>query len=363
MSPPRLLVYGAYGYTGLLVAALCKARGVETVLAGRSEAKLRPIADRLGLEARVFGLADAADHLTDIAVVLHCAGPFARTSQPMVDACMATGTHYLDITGEIEVFEACAAQHDKARQAGVLLMPGVGFDVVPTDCLAAHLKRRLPEATALRLGFSGLGGGVSHGTAMTMVENLGRGGLVRRGGKLTRVPTAHAVREIDFGRGPQPAMALPWGDVSTAFHTTGIPDIEVFVAQPRSAIRGAQLSNYAGALLRSGPVQSFLKGRIDARPAGPSAERRARARSLVWGEATAPDGQRVEARVETLEGYTLTAEASVRIAEKVLADAAEKATAAAEKATAAAPGFSTPAGRFGADLILEMPDTTRTDVV
>src|SRR3712207_3296995 len=145
----------------------------------------------------------------------------------MAEACLSAGVHYLDITGEIGVFEALAARDAQARAAGVMLMPGVGFDVVPTDCLAAHLKRRLPSATRLALGFEAAGR-LSRGTARTVIENLGAGGLVRQGGELKRVPAAWRTRVIDFGAGPRTAMTIPWGGVVTAYHSTGIPTIEVY---------------------------------------------------------------------------------------------------------------------------------------
>ena len=131
-------------------------------------------------------------------MVLHCAGPFSRTARPMVEACLRNKKHYTDITGEIAVFEACAALDKKAQEAGIMLMPGVGFDVVPTDCLAKHLKGRLPTATRLSLAFYGVGR-LSHGTQATMIMNIGKGGAIRRDGKITGVPAAWKTREIDFG--------------------------------------------------------------------------------------------------------------------------------------------------------------------
>src|SRR4051812_14952024 len=165
----------------------------------------------------------------EVAAVLHCAGPFSHTSRPMADACLRTKTHYLDITGEAAVIESLAARDEEAKRSGVMLLPCVGFDVVPTDCLAAHLKRRLPSATRLALAIQGIGR-ISRGTATTMVENINRGGLIRRGGKLQSVPAAWKTREIDFGRGPRSATTIPWGDVATAFYSTGIPNIVVYAA-------------------------------------------------------------------------------------------------------------------------------------
>src|SRR5262249_14363815 len=221
----------------------------------------------------------------------NCAGPFSRTALPMVEACLRNRVHYLDIAGEVDVFEACAARGAKARAAGGLLLPGAGFDVVPSDCLAAHLKARLPSATHLALGFQGRGR-TSRGTATTMIENIHRGGLVRRDGKLTPVPMAWKTREIDFGRGPVKAITIPWGDVSTAFHSTGIPNIEVYLAAPWTVRAGLRLARGLGSLLSAGPVQELMKKRIRSAPPGPSGEERARGRSLLWGEGSDGSGRR-----------------------------------------------------------------------
>lgn len=345
------LLYGSYGYTGRLIAARALERGVRPLLAGRDADALRRQGDELGLPHRAFGLDDdaALDRaLGEVPVVLHAAGPFAHTCRPMVEACLRTGTHYLDITGEIAVFEALARRGAEASDAGVMLLPGVGFDVVPTDCLAAHLKRRLPGAVRLALAFRSVGGGISRGTATTMVENLGAGGAVRRGGRITPVPAAWKTRRVDFGRGPVEVVTIPWGDVSTAYHSTGIPDVEVYTHVPRGARWGMVAGRFLGPLLGSAPVQRFLKGRIRGREPGPGAEARARGLSLVWGEAEDERGNRVAARMRTPEGYTLTARTAVGAVEEVLAGRAE-------------PGFRTPSLAFGADWVLEFEGVEREE--
>ncbi len=347
----NFLLYGANGYTGNLIARLAVERGLRPLIAGRDRDKISRQASELGLEHRAFALDDAAaleDALRNVAAVLHCAGPFSHTSKPMADACIKTKTHYLDITGEIVVFEALAARGSEAQASGVMLLPGVGFDVVPSDCLAAHLKRRLPSANKLTLAIHGLSR-ISHGTATTMVENINRGGLVRRDGKLASVPTAWKTREIDFGRGPVKATTIPWGDVATAFHSTGIPNIEVYAGLPSSMRRMMKLSRPLGGLLASGPVQSFLKKRIRSQPPGPSDEERARGKSFVWGEATDEAGQTARARLQGPEGYTLTALTALAIVTKVLAGDAPV-------------GFQTPSRAYGADLILEIEGVTREDL-
>jgi len=281
------------------------------------------------------------------AVVLHCAGPFSRTARPMADGCLKAGVHYLDITGEEGVLEALAQRGDEARAAGVMLLPGAGFDVVPSDCLAAHLKRRLPSATRLALAFQ-MSGRMSRGTALTVIEGLAGGGLIRRDGRLTPVPTAYRTRTIDFGKGPVKAVTIPWGDVVTAYHSTGIPDIEVYMAAPWGARLAMRLSRYAGWLLGSRPVQSWLKRRVQAGPPGPSAAKRQRGWSLLWGEATDDAGQRAVSRLRGPDAYELTVHAALAVVGRVLGGAAP-------------PGFQTPATAYGPDFVLELEGVIRQD--
>jgi short subunit dehydrogenase-like uncharacterized protein len=344
------LIYGANGYTAALTAREAVARGQRPVLAGRNAQAVAALARELGLEHRIFSLDDPAAirvGLAGMTVVLHCAGPFAHTAKAMAEACLDTGVHYLDITGEIGVFEALYALDARARAAGVMLLPGAGFDVVPSDCLAAHLKRRLPTATKLALGFQGLGR-VSRGTATTMTENLHRGGAVRRGGILTPVPAAWRTRTIDFGRGPIRAITIPWGDVSTAYRSTGIPDIEVYLAAPLSARILATAMRVFGKAMAAPAVQRFLKRRIQAGPPGPTDEERRRGMTLLWGELKDDAGKCAVSRLRGPEGYTMTVLTSLAVVARVLSGQAP-------------PGFQTPSLAYGADLVLEIPGVVRTD--
>jgi len=335
------MIYGANGYTGELVAREAKRRGLAPMLAGRSADRVARLASDLGLPSRVFALdGDVARHLDGIELVLLCAGPFSATSQPMLDACLAAKAHYLDITGEIAVLEGALARNADARQAGVVVCGGVGFDVIPTDCVAAALKEALPGATTLSLGFDSRSR-MSAGTAKTAVEGIALGGRVRSKGAIVEVPLAHHVRKIDFGAGEKWAMAVPWGDVSTAYHTTGIPNIEVFIPASRSAIASTQRMNAVRPLLRSRPAQWLLKmgaGRMK----GPDEQARAKLPTYVWGEATDAHGRTKTARVRTENGYSVTVSGSLAVIDHVLHHRP-------------AAGAYTPARLVGPDLVATLP--------
>ncbi|NUM44934.1 MAG: saccharopine dehydrogenase NADP-binding domain-containing protein [Anaerolineales bacterium] len=352
MPSPTFLLYGSYGYTGTLIAKLAVQHGLRPTLAGRDAEKLRIQALALGLDHRPFTLDNpdqVADIVRDYPVVLHCAGPFSQTAQPMAQACLRTGAHYLDITGEITVFETLAGLDTLAQQTGVMLMPGVGFDVVPTDCLALHLKNRLPTATHLALGLLTVGGAISRGTALTGLERLNGWGAVRHQGKITPVPLGHKIRPFDFGRGPRPASAIPWGDVSTAWYSTGIPNIGVYNANFGRMGYLFRLAWIVGPLLQTKLVSGALKNYVRTNIKGPTQEQNEKGIVLVSGEVKDAQGNLARARLQTPEAYQTTALTALATVEKVLAGGAK-------------PGFQTPAKAFGADFILEIEGVKREDL-
>jgi short subunit dehydrogenase-like uncharacterized protein len=346
----KFMIYGATGYTGKLVTRTAKALGMRPLIAGRNEARLKSVAGQHGLDYRAFDLSDAPalnEALSHVDAVLHIAGPFSQTSKPMLDACLRMRKHYLDITGEIDVFEACAGRDDEAKKAGIMVMPGVGFDVVPSDCLAAHMKARLPDATEITLAISGLSG-MSRGTAKTGVESIGLGTRVRRDGRIVALKTPPR-RQFDFGNGLQQSVAIGWGDVATAFHSTGVPNITVYFEASPQLEQMAALGGFRRWLASRGFMQRRLKKAIDQQPEGPTdAERRSGA-GILLGEAVNANGDRVQSRLRTPEGYTLTAMTSLEIVRRVLNGEA-------------VPGFQTPSRAFGADFITEFDGCLRQDL-
>ena len=340
------MIYGANGYTGELIAREAVRLGMQPILAGRSRDKLQPLASELDLETRAFALSDSAAMriaLDGVKLVLHCAGPFSATSAPMIEGCLAVGAHYLDITGEAPVFEhtLAAAQSERAREKGVVLCSGVGFDVIPTDCVALKLKQLLPDATHLSLGFD-TNSGLSPGTSKTAIEGLGQGCLERRDGKLVTMPMGSKHREIDFGRGPRYAMAIPWGDVSTAYHTTGIANIDTWFPAPKSVVIGAQMINLVRPLMNTAWVQRLLKNLAGKYVKGPDQATREKLPTYVWGEARNAAGEVKTVRIKTANGYSLTVDGALTIAVWIMNNAP-------------AGGSYTPALLLGAELVEKLP--------
>ena len=343
------MIYGANGYTGTLIARAAVNRGYRPILAGRSAQKLRPLAEELDLPAMAVSLDDSETlerTLRDVDVVIHCAGPFSSTAEPMMRACIAAGTHYQDITGEMQVYENAHALHDEAKAAGIVLCPGTGFDVIPTDCLAAALKREMPTATHLTLGFDS-DSSFSPGTAKTSIESLGVGGAVRRNSKIEVIGHGELTRKINFGRGEKFAVAIPWGDVATAHYTTGIPNIEVYIPMsPRRAKKLQGLNKFRW-LLRMQWVQNWLKGKVEKSVQGPSEEKRAEQQTWVWGEIRNDRrGARRIGRVVTANGYDVTVSGSLAVMEFLLEYQGEG-------------GYFTPSKLCGPELVEQLPGSSQ----
>ena len=352
MQTNAFLLYGANGYTGELIARHAKQYHLQPILAGRKRELIEPLANKLDLPYRIFDLNDSAALLAalkEVKAVIHAAGPFDLTAKQMMLACLLTGTHYLDINGDIAVFEMIKQYDAAAKKAGIMLLPGVGFDVVPTDCVALQLKNLLPNAVRLQLAFATVGGGLSHGTATTMADKIGDGGAVRKEGKIIRVPLGQKGMWVDFGIKKLFVMSIPWGDISTASFTTGIPGIETYTGISKKVYYFLKLQPLFNWLLRRTVVRNYLKKKINQRPAGPSDEQRNKATSLVWGQATNATGRIAIVRLSGPEGYTLTTHSALIIVQKVLNGNFS-------------PGYQTPASAYGENLVMEIPGVKRAVV-
>lgn len=341
------LIYGASGYTGELIARKCKELGYPAILAGRNPDRIRPLAEELDLPFRIFHLEDdrIQYHIKDCFAVLHCAGPFIHTAEAMARACIEAGVHYLDITGEIPVFESVHALDQKARKAGVALMPGVGFDVVPTDCAANMVGEKCKNATDLDIAFFSLGQ-MSRGTMKSALLQMPNGNRIRRNGTIESGPLLELKKTVPLAGKDRTGFSIPWGDVFTAGISTKIPNITVYSMVPGLPPFMAPILRPFTGLLKSQAVQSFLRNRIDSGAPGPDESTRNNEKSYVYAKAwnSADETDFAEVEIETMEGYRFTVESSVA----ALANLRKK---------KGLKGFLTPSMAFGSDFVLRLPNT------
>lgn len=338
------MIYGANGYTGKLCAEEACRRGMRPVLAGRSAEKIRPLAETLGLPHCIFNLNEfknACKELDSMNVILNCAGPFSSTAVSCLNACVETHTHYLDITGEISVFEYVHQNHERWAQGEIVVLPGVGMDVVPTDCMAAMLKKALPEATHLRLAFKTRGGRLSPGTAKTIIESMGDKCVVRRKGELIHIPMGSLSALLSFTDKPSLSVAIAWGDVSTAFYSTSIPNIEVYFAMPPKQLRSLKISRPFAPAFKWNWVQRIMKRRVDKNVTGPDEKERAGSSTDFYGDVVDAEGRRMAMTMHTPNGYSFTYDAAVTAVEEVLSGKV-------------APGAHTPSTAFGGEFVARL---------
>lgn len=343
------MIYGATGYTGKLCAEEAVKRGLQPILAGRSEDSLRKIADPLGLQIRAFGLGnpvEIVDGLQGVDAVLHCAGPFLNTAAPMVLGCIKAGCHYLDITGEPDVFADHVAIGAEAQANGVMVLPGCGFDVVPTDSTAAMLVKEMPDATEIILAFAGLTQ-PSRGSLRTVLKDVAKPQMCTKDGKMQPFTNAAAIK-IDFGNGLEKAVPNTWGDLVTAPVSTGVGNVAVYFVPPASAKPLLAMPQFVKQMLATGAGQAMLNWYIDRKPAGPDADELSSGRARVFGRATNANGDVVESLIETPEAYALTAISAVELLSRA--------------GTNAVPGFQTPSLFAGADFVLTLPGVRKLAV-
>lgn len=347
-----LLIYGSYGYTGDLICQIAAKKGWKPTLAGRNAEKLQAQAAKYGFPFLVFDIDETAKleaALKEVELVLHCAGPFMHTAKQMIHACLKTQTHYLDITGEWSVFELLAGMDAQAKAAGIMALPGVGFDVVPSDCLSLYLKNLLPNATKLEIVLNNAGSKMSRGTKLTMAEGLGEWAAMRKDGKIIPVALAAFVKEITLNGKNRTAMNIPWGDIATAWYSTQIPNIITYTTVHPKSIRTVKMGHYLRFFLRLPFIKNIAKKRIYKEGNPITEEMRQKAISQIWGCVTNAEGETKMALLTMPDGYLLTANTAIIIAEKVLQGQAKI-------------GFQTPAMCFGADLILEADGVKREDI-
>ncbi|MDQ2842987.1 MAG: saccharopine dehydrogenase NADP-binding domain-containing protein [Acidobacteriota bacterium] len=349
-SKTRTLLYGAYGYTGRLTAELAASKGFDLVLAGRDKNALGRLGRRLRFETRVVGLTNATElaaALQDIACVIHMAGPFAMTATPMLNACLATRTNYIDITGEIAVFEAMWSRKEEIRQSGTTVIPGAGFDVIPTDCLARYVASKCDHPASLAIAVRALQS-VSQGTLRTAIQQVSRPVLCRRDAAIVAV-NGEPTRELHLGSRMEPYVPVSWGDVATAFYSTGVRNITVYIRRTKLLRAANFLAKLFGPILRSKRGQRVLAAIVRMFPEGPSLSKRRAQKAMVWAESSDLSGKSFRASLFTPGAYDFAANSALEVASRI-------------DSLPAPLGLVTPSQAFGADFVLSLPGCSRQDI-
>lgn len=351
----QFLLYGANGYTGELIARFAAQYDLQPILAGRRKEVIEPLAKKLGLPYRIFDLNNKPvliEALREVKLIVHCAGPYNHTYQPVIEACLETQTHYIDLNGDLDIFEEIRKYDQQAKEKNIMLLPGSGFDVVPTDCMALWLKKKMPDANQLEIAFAITGSQLSRGTSLTTVLKLGEPGATRKNGIITPEPVGKRGRWIDFATDASGStkrlfvMSIPWGDVSTAYFSTGIPNIISYTGIPKATwifLKAQVLFNW---LLRTPFMRRMIRGIINRQSPGPNDVMRDKAISLIQAQVKNADGKTITGNMRCPEAYSLTASSMLLISKKIL-NGDFKA------------GYQTPSSAYGEDLVMEIEGVSR----
>jgi short subunit dehydrogenase-like uncharacterized protein len=347
----RILIYGGTGYTGRLIAEHARNMRRSPVIAGRTAHRVQALAAELGVPGRVIALDEPEaldDALADVCVLINAASPFAQTTRPLIESCLRTQTHYLDITGELAAFRDAFGYDEAARKRGIMIMPGVGLGIVASDCLAMHVAARIPNAKYLRIALL-RPESFSRGTFRSALGLSNSRVTIRRNGRLISVPVGQLQRAFDYGEGERESVAVSWADVFTAYYSTGIRNIEAYFEADFTSRTLYQLGAGVADAMRLAPVQRLLDIATRAWPEGPSPQRRQMEKCVIVAEAEDSWRRCSSARLETPDGYGFTAEAATAIAQRVTRGDF-------------LPGFQTPAKVYGADFVLGLKGTRRVEL-
>lgn len=320
----KLMIYGASGYTGAMIARHAQEAGLQIIVAGRDGEKLAAMALKMDVAFRAFSLDDPDtidSALEDIDVLINCAGPFMYTAKPLITAAIRQKVHYLDVAAELDSYQFAEIFDDVAVSAGVMLLPGCGGSVAMLGCLAAHAAAEIKNPTRISLALH-VTGTMSRGSAVSASENLSTECLLRRNGQLMQRESTE-LQNFDFGKGPQACFPVTLPDVITIWKATEIPDIETFV----------YLSG-----------EGFPQGNLADLPDGPTAQEREGSRYQAVAEVMNADGDTLRMLLDTVNGYSFTALAAAEAGRRVLAGECR-------------PGFHTPAGLFGKHFAETIADT------
>jgi short subunit dehydrogenase-like uncharacterized protein len=317
----NLMIYGANGYSAKLIIKEALSYGIRPVLAGRNFSEVKKISEIFNLPYKIFGLDDDStvdENISDIHTILNCAGPFKHTAKELIEGCLRNKVNYIDITGEMPVFHLAYSKDSEAKSAGITILPGAGFDIIPTDCLAKRLAELLPDAYDLKLGFLNDGGKISRGTLLTSLDFIGGSGKIRRNVKVIDSPIGEYKVEVDLPNFKMYGFSIPWGDVLTSYFSTKIENSEVYLGTKYKILANTIVLKLSAKIMGLRFVKTIAQRYIASRITGPTTDERNRAKTFLWGKVTNKKGECVEQVYSIMEGYNLTAKGAILCAKEIL---------------------------------------------
>ncbi len=339
----KWMIYGAYGFTGSLLAKIAADKGFKPVLAGRDALKTKRLALSLGLDFKVFSLDEDSiieKNLKDIDLLYNLAGPYCKTAPTMVEACLRTKTHYMDLTGDIEIYDFLYSLDKVAIENEILIMPGVGFNVIATECVAAHTVQKLSTCDHLDIVMA-TQAKPSKGTFKQMIALLPRGGYEIENHELKRRNIGKSDIKIKYPDKRRTPFSIPIGELIACHKSLNIANIRVHYAMSSSWVRMTEtmidiIAKFSGKNYGKKVLSNFASNYIK----GPDETSMLHDKAYVYAKASSDLGVYAETMIKTPEPYYFTALITLKVIQKVL-DGEYK-------------GALTPVEAFGSSIIFEV---------
>ncbi len=338
---PTIWVLGATGKGGRAIASELIGGDADVVLLGRDHDRLAAVAASLGGQNRTILSSGPAELVALIAaekptVVVNTIGPFGETSTPLARACLAAGSHYVDLANELQPVQALLNMDADARNGGVTLVTGAGFGVLATEALVIELGSDRPAAARATVAAMPAVDGLGSAVLASVVDAVAYGGRRYRDGRLvrTRLGAEHAWIPLPDLPAIQ-GLAVPTGELEAARRASGADDVVAFSSEMPSGRTVRAVLPVLSALLAVQPVRAgaqWLVNHVRLTPPVKSGDISWAYARLEW-----PDGTHREAWLRAGEGYSFTARVAAHTATQISDGQVD-------------PGAFTPGVLFGADL-------------
>ena len=335
------LIYGANGYTGRILVEQAAKQGHKPVIAGRSPEKIKPLAEQYDLPYSILDLHDInalSEKVADFKLISNFAGPFPLTARPIAEACLENGINYIDVSGDLNTIQYIFDLNEKARAKSIVMIPAAGFITYATECLAHYIAEQIDETKFIELGVYIIGG-TSRGTAISTVDSIKDGCLIRKDHQLIPVKFGKDTKKIPFPDGRKPAWAVPLAELLTVHKALTIPDIKVFNVMPHFLHLLRLIAPLIQKTMKIEVFKRIAKKIAAKQPEGPTREQNLNTKSYLWARAGDKIGNEKQAWLETPEAYYFTALLNIRFAEVILGSDLK--------------GSITPSEAFGKDLIFD----------
>lgn len=313
MENNNWIIYGATGYTANLIIKKAIQMGLPPVLAGRDRSKISSVAKKYGLKYKVFEINDInviQANIENSNLILNASSNYKLTAQPFINACLASGCHYLDLCGEISVLKKIFEYNELAKYGNITIIPNSGYHSIVTDCFAGYVANLIENP--IELNYYLLDASIpSLGTLKSSLDAFLGGGFVLKYNNFENIKMGSIKTRVEHKNKALTLYASPMAELYLSHISTSIPNINVYLKIP---LLYSLLLDYFGdyilKLLQSEKRTAILN-LIDKFVKGPSEAINKKLKSMIGVNVKNLKGDSLTMWLEAPEAYDFTATLSV----------------------------------------------------